>query len=87
MLLQTNSDITLVLFHYTHCFLHLANRRYNYSWLNIKSGNTTKNLLVVINNQNQGWISMKDETIDFEDEEWDIEEWGDEWDDIDDDDW
>lgn len=30
---------------------------------------------------------MSKDGLDFEEEEWDIEEWGDEWDDFDDDDW
>ena len=35
--------------------------------------------------QLEGSFSMSEERSDFEDEDWDIEEWGDEWDDFDDD--
>ncbi len=46
-----------------------------------------KNLLVIFHYKREGSFSMSEERSDFEEEEWDIEDWGDEWDDIDDDDW
>ena len=45
-----------------------------------------KNLLVNLHNKSEGSFSMSEEQLDFEEAEWDIEEWGDEWDDFDDDD-